>query len=56
MDYDERAKVPGIGPRRAEIIIAGAWVFAELMQRCNLPAFQYSPLGLRDGVLAQMLA
>ncbi|MBI4166964.1 MAG: Ppx/GppA family phosphatase [Acidobacteria bacterium] len=56
MDYDERAKVPGIGPRRAEIIIAGAWVFAELMQRCNLPAFQCSPLGLRDGVLAQMLA
>lgn len=56
MDYDERAKIPGIGPRRAEIIIAGAWVFAELMQRCNLPAFRYSPLGLRDGVLAQMLA
>jgi exopolyphosphatase/guanosine-5'-triphosphate,3'-diphosphate pyrophosphatase len=56
MDYEERAQVPGIGPRRAEIIIAGAWVFAELMQRCNLAAFQYSPLGLRDGVLAQMLA
>ncbi len=56
MDYDERARVPGIGPRRAEIIVAGAWVFAELMTRCSLPAFQYSPLGLRDGVLAQMLA
>ena len=56
MDYDERVKVPGIGPRRGEIIIAGAWVFAELMQRCNLPSFRYSPLGLRDGLLAQMLA
>jgi exopolyphosphatase/guanosine-5'-triphosphate,3'-diphosphate pyrophosphatase len=56
MNYDKRAKVPGIGPRRAEIIIAGAWVFSELMQRCNLAAFQYSPLGLGDGVLAQMLA
>jgi len=26
------------------------------MERCNLPGFQYSPLGLRDGLLAQMLA
>jgi exopolyphosphatase/guanosine-5'-triphosphate,3'-diphosphate pyrophosphatase len=56
MDHEERARVPGIGPRRAEIIVAGAFVFAELMARCNLSSFQYSPLGLRDGVLAQMLA
>jgi exopolyphosphatase/guanosine-5'-triphosphate,3'-diphosphate pyrophosphatase len=56
MDYEERARLPGIGPRRAEIIIAGTWVFAELMAHCNLPSFRYSPLGLRDGVLAQMLA
>ena len=46
----------GIGPRRAEIIIAGAMVFAELMQLCKLRSFRYLPLGLRDGLLAQMMA
>jgi exopolyphosphatase/guanosine-5'-triphosphate,3'-diphosphate pyrophosphatase len=56
LDLKERCKVPGIGPRRAEIIVAGAYVFRELMERCNLPGFRYSPLGLRDGLLAQMLA
>jgi len=56
LDAKGRGKVPGIGPRRAEIIVAGAFVFAELMERCNLPGFRYSPLGLRDGLLAQMLA
>ncbi len=56
LDVKGRSKVPGIGPRRAEIIVAGAYVFAELMERCSLPGFRYSPLGLRDGLLAQMLA
>lgn len=51
-----RLALPGIGPRRAEIIIAGANVFSELLTRLQLPSFRYSPLGLRDGVLAQMVA
>jgi exopolyphosphatase/guanosine-5'-triphosphate,3'-diphosphate pyrophosphatase len=55
-NLDERRVLPGIGPRRAEIIIAGAMVFAELMDRCALSSFRYLPLGLRDGLLAQMLA
>ena len=53
---EERRALPGIGPRRAEIIIAGAMVFSELMDMCLLRAFRYLPLGLRDGLLAQMLA
>jgi exopolyphosphatase / guanosine-5'-triphosphate,3'-diphosphate pyrophosphatase len=53
---EERRALPGIGPRRAEIIIAGAMVFAELMDMCSLRTFRYLPLGLRDGLLAQMLA
>jgi exopolyphosphatase / guanosine-5'-triphosphate,3'-diphosphate pyrophosphatase len=52
----EREAVPGIGPRRAEIIVAGAQVYAELLESFGLKGFRYSPLGLRDGVLAQMLA
>jgi exopolyphosphatase/guanosine-5'-triphosphate,3'-diphosphate pyrophosphatase len=53
---EQRSKVPGIGPRRAEIICAGAVVYAELLERCHLAGFRYSPLGLRDGILAQMAA
>jgi len=52
----QRRALPGIGPRRAEIIIAGTMVFAELMQLCKLPSIRYMPLGLRDGLLAQMMA
>lgn len=52
----ERQALPGIGPRRAEIIIAGAMVFAELMDLCRLRSFRYLPLGLRDGLLAQIMA
>ncbi|HET7205322.1 MAG TPA: Ppx/GppA phosphatase family protein [Terriglobales bacterium] len=51
---EQRRRMSGIGPRRAEIIIAGAIVYSELMERCQLRGFRYSPLGLRDGLLAQM--
>jgi exopolyphosphatase/guanosine-5'-triphosphate,3'-diphosphate pyrophosphatase len=56
MTLAEREAVQGIGPRRAEIIVAGAEVFAELLESFSLAGFRYSPLGLRDGILAQMLA
>ncbi len=55
-NYQQRASLPGLGAKRAEIIVAGAAVYAEIMERCSLPAFVYSPLGLRDGILAQMAA
>ena len=53
---EERKRLSGIGPKRAEIIVAGAEVYAGLLERCQLPGFRYSPLGLRDGILAQMAA
>jgi exopolyphosphatase / guanosine-5'-triphosphate,3'-diphosphate pyrophosphatase len=56
LNLEGRRALPGIGPRRAEIIVAGAMVFAELMDMCALRNFRYLPLGLRDGLLAQMLA
>ena len=52
----ERRKIEGIGPRRAEIVVAGAAVYHELVDRLHLKGFRYSPLGLRDGILAQMAA
>src|ERR1700691_423250 len=56
LPLEQRRKVPGIGPRRAEIICTGAVAYAELLERCHLPGFRYSALGLRDGILAQMAA
>ncbi len=56
MALPEREAVQGIGPRRAEIIVAGTQVYAELLESFGLAGFRYSPLGLRDGILAQMLA
>ena len=55
MSNGQRAVVPGIGPRRSEIICGGAQVYAALLERMELKGFRYSRLGLRDGVLAQML-
>ena len=56
MSLPEREAIPGIGPRRAEIIVAGAAVYSEILESFGLHGFRYSPLGLRDGILAQMLA
>lgn len=56
MSNEERQGVPGIGPRRSEIIVGGALVYSALMQRLKLKAFRYSARGLRDGILEQMLA
>ncbi len=55
MPLPERETVAGIGPRRAEIIVPGAEVYAELLESYSLAGFRYSPLGLRDGILEQML-
>lgn len=51
----QREAMPGIGPKRSEIIIGGALVYASLLERFELKGFRYSALGLRDGMLAQML-
>lgn len=56
MKNSERQLVPGIGPKRSDIIIGGAFVYAEILERLQLKGFRYSPLGLRDGILAQMLS
>ena len=53
---EQRQALRGIGPKRAEIIVAGAMVYSELLDMCNLRSFRYLPLGLRDGLLAQMMA
>jgi exopolyphosphatase/guanosine-5'-triphosphate,3'-diphosphate pyrophosphatase len=52
----QRAAIKGIDSKRAQIIVAGAAVFSHVLHACGLKGFRYSPLGLRDGLLAQMAA
>jgi exopolyphosphatase/guanosine-5'-triphosphate,3'-diphosphate pyrophosphatase len=52
----QRASIPGIGPKRSEIIVGGAIVYTHLLERLALKGFRYSPLGLGNGILEQMLA
>ncbi|HWX56395.1 MAG TPA: Ppx/GppA phosphatase family protein [Verrucomicrobiae bacterium] len=56
LTYRQRATIKGINAKRAEIVVAGTAVFAHIMARCGAKSFRYSPLGLRDGILAQMAA
>lgn len=56
MPLGARNAVPGVGPRRSEIIVAGAHVYSAILDHFGLPGFRYSEMGLRDGVLSQMLA
>ena len=56
LKIEARSAIPGIGPRRSEIVVAGAQVYAALLEHFVLPGFRYSDMGLRDGILAQMLA
>src|SRR5579859_6980757 len=56
MTARQRAAIKGINPKRAQIIVAGVAVYAHVLDACGLKGFRYSPLGLRDGILAQMAA
>lgn len=53
-DVGDRRKMPGVGPRRAEIIVAGAAVFLKILQRLNQPGLFYSTAGVRDGILSDL--
>src|SRR6202451_1724003 len=54
LPLEARRELSGVGPRRAEIIVAGAAVYSGLLDRCQLQGFRASPLGLRAGLLAQI--
>ena len=52
MSLAEREAVPGIGPRRAEIIVAGAQVYAEMLESfapARLPLFAAGPARRHSG-------
>jgi exopolyphosphatase/guanosine-5'-triphosphate,3'-diphosphate pyrophosphatase len=54
LDVEGRQKIPGIGPRRAEIIIPGAAVLLHVLEAFNMPALFYSAAGVRDGIIVDL--
>ena len=56
LPLDERRKVPGINPERADIIIGGGAILETLMDEFGLEEVTVSERGLRDGLLAEYLA
>jgi len=56
LDLAQREKIQGIGPRRAEIIVAGAAVFRRTLELFQRPSLHYSAAGVRDGIIADLAA
>ncbi len=57
LPLEERRKVPGINPERADIIIAGAAIIDTLMQELKLKELRViDERGLREGMLMDYLA
>jgi exopolyphosphatase / guanosine-5'-triphosphate,3'-diphosphate pyrophosphatase len=46
-----RAKIPGLDPRRADIIVAGALILEQVAAGCGLAELTFSDFALREGVL-----
>jgi exopolyphosphatase/guanosine-5'-triphosphate,3'-diphosphate pyrophosphatase len=55
MPVDQRRQVAGLQPERADIIVAGIAVAAELLEGVKAGAVTVSGFGLRDGVLLEMV-
>lgn len=56
LPLEERRKVPGINPDRADILVAGAAIIETLMDLIGLKEIQVSERSLRDGLLVDYLA
>lgn len=51
---ENRRAMTGIGPKRAEIIIAGVGALHEMIHAFKLPRLYYSTAGVREGVIADL--
>jgi len=54
LDLGGRRKIVGIGPKRAELIVAGTAVFLRAMELFNQPSLNYSVAGVRDGIIVDL--
>ncbi len=51
-----RRKIVGIGPRRAEIVVAGSAVFLRALELFGHRSLYYCNAGVRDGIIADLAA
>ena len=56
MSPEERRRVPGLRPERADIIVAGLVVATELLDRLGASSVGINQYGLREGLLLDMVA
>ena len=54
-DVVGRRGVTGIGPRRAEIVVAGVAVLNHLATALRMPRVYYSSAGVREGIIADLV-
>jgi exopolyphosphatase/guanosine-5'-triphosphate,3'-diphosphate pyrophosphatase len=55
-DVAGRRKIIGIGPKRAEIVLAGTAVFLRVLDLFAHPSLYYCAAGVRDGIIADLAA
>ena len=55
MSLEQRAKISGLNPRRADIIVGGLLVIDRIMRRLRVNELQVHSGGVRDGLLLTML-
>lgn len=55
LTLDERRRVPGLNPERADIIVSGAAVLLTLAEELNISAFRIAERSLREGVLVEAI-
>ena len=56
LDIAGRRKIVGIGPKRADLIVAGTAVFLRVLELFHQHALHYSAAGVRDGIIADLAA
>lgn len=56
LPLDQRRKVPGMNPERADIIIAGAAILDTFMKELGIDSIQTTGRGLQDGLLVDYLS
>ena len=55
MTLEQRRRVPGINPERADIIIGGAAILQTVMETVGATAIRISDRGLREGIIVDRL-
>ena len=56
LDLEKRLRIPGLEPRRADLVVAGAVLLDELLRRLGAAEITLCDLSLREGVILDYIA